>query len=372
MTNSRKFYYVIWIDDLCKVRSGLILNAKQNDIVVTPFELAIDGLQELEANPSKYDGVILDVKCLYASHDEVDSSASFYKTRKELHRIATSKGIEIPCFVYSGQPDYTSNAEFENYLNGEKLYIKGSDDRILLEDIKKKADERLATQIRHKYLDSLKRRLPDNINMEITDILSYVENSVSDKPDVFPKMRTVINWLMDRLNEYGLLGVKHNGANINECSVFLGRKELSVFVPIHIQRSFHSCVTVCNNGSHRIEVFNAVQNGEAPFLVRSTIFELMNILGWYCGLPEDSETIERMRSVVRSIPIDDKVIEGELKVDEEGYYHCGKCLILPAKLDEAEVQVGDWIRVTDSAENTKGRPSIREKYPRFAYKIELQ
>jgi|LSQX01.1.fsa_nt_gb hypothetical protein len=369
MTNNHKLYFVVWIDDQCKVRPGLILNAKQNDIVISPFELAIDGLNELENNPSKYDGVILDVKCLYASRDEVDSSASFYKTRKELRRIADKLRIEIPCFVYSGQPDYTSNEEFENYLGDEKLYIKGADDRLLLEDIKKTADNRLTTQIRHKYLDSLNRRLPDNINMELTDILSYVENSISDKPDVFPKMRTVINWLMDELNAYGLLAVKHNGANINACSVYLGKKELSQLVPIHIQRSFHSCVEVCNNGSHRIEVFNTVQDGRAPFLIRSTIFELLNILSWFCSLPTDEMSIAQMKELVARVPPDDRIIEGELKKDEEEIYYCCNCMIMPDKVDEAEAVVGDWIRITETTE-TKGRRA--EKYPRFAKKVERQ
>lgn len=369
MTNSHKMYYVVWIDDQCKVRPGLILNAKQNDIIISPFELAIDGLNELENNPSKYDGVILDVKCLYASHDEVDSSASFYKTRKELHRIADKFKIEIPCFVYSGQPDYTSNAELENYLGEEKLYIKGANDRQLIADIKKTADDRLATQIRHKYLDFLQRCLPDNINMELTDILSYVENNNTNKPDVFPKMRTVINWLMDELNGYGLLAVKHNGANINACSVYLGKKELTRFVPIHIQRSFHSCVEVCNNGSHRVEVFNAVQDNKAPFLIRSTVFELLNMLTWFCSLPQDEQSIEQIKTFVATVPPDNKIIEGELKKDEDEIYYCCNCMIMPNKVDEAEAMVGDWIRITETTE-TRGKRA--EKYPLFANKVERQ
>lgn len=369
MTNSHKLYYVVWIDDQCKVRPGLILNAKQNNIVITPFELAVDGLKELESHPSKYDGVILDVKCLYDSHDASDKSKWFYKTRKELDRIAKKNRIEIPCFVYTGQPDYTSNAEFENYLGEERLYIKGADDRQLLADIKIKADERLMTQIRHKYLDPLKRLLPENINMELTDILTYVENGITDKPDVFPKMRTVINWLMDELNDYGLLAIKHNGANINACSVFLGKKELTKYVPIHIQRCLHSCVEICNNGSHRIEIFNYVQDNRAPFLIRSTVFELLNIMGWFCSLPTDEQSISQMKAVIATVPYDGKIIEGELKKDENGIYYCCNCMIMQDKIDEAEAAVGDWIRITDVTE-TKGWKA--EKYPLFAKKVERQ
>ena len=365
---SEKNYQVIWIDDQCKEKRGLILNARQKNIVIKAFEFAIDGLKELENNYSTYDGIILDVKCLYESRDEVDSSSNFYHARRVLERLATKAQDAVPCFVYSGQPDYTSNAEFENYLDGETLYVKGDDDNKLLADIKTKADLRPTTRIRHKYLDSI-GTLPDSINAELIDILSYVENGTVDNPDVFPKMRVIINWLMDQLNDYGLLAVKHNGANINACSLYLGKKELSKYVPLHIQRSLHSCVYVCNNGSHRIEVFNAVKERLAPFLIRSTVFELLNILTWFCSLPKDESSVESIKAFVAMVPADEKIIEGVLEKDANDNYFCVNCFILPDKVDAAEAMVGDWIRVTDSTE-TKG--GLASKYPRFAKAIERQ
>ena len=365
---SEKKYRVIWIDDQCKTKPGLIWDASQQGILINAFELAKDGLEELQRNYQLYDGIILDVKCLYESHNEVDSSKSFYAAQNYLAKLAEKMQDEIPCFVYSGQPGYRSNEEFENSINGKTLYTKGADDKKLLEDIKKQADLRPATKIRHKYIDSV-GKLPDDIANELIEILAYLENNVTNNPDVFPKIRVVINWLMDRLNDYGLLAVRHNGANINACSLYLGKKELSKYVPLHIQRSLHSCVYVCNNGSHRIEVFNAVKEGFAPFLIRSTVFELLNILTWYCALPKDDGSIASVKEYIAKVPIDDRVIEGVLEKDGNDNYFCVNCFILPDKVDAAEAMVGDWIRVTDSTE-TKG--GLASKYPRFAKAIERQ
>ncbi len=362
-----KIYNVIWIDDKYN-EIDLPGNAEQENIYITPFKYGKDGIAELQAHIDNWDGVIVDVKCLWASDDEVDRIESFHKIKEELLILKGKR--PIPFFVYSGQPDVQSDDSFKLSLNGRKLYKKNLDEEELLSDIKKEADKLPEVQIRHKYLD-LVGELPSDIIKEMTSILSYVEDNKLYETDVFPKMRFVINWLMDKLNEYGLLAVKHNGANISACSVYLGKKELEEYVPIHIQRSLHSCVEICNNGSHRIQIFNAVQNNEAPFLIRSTVFELLNILNWYCSLPQDEAYIKKMKAFIATVPPDDK-IEGVLEKDERENYHCGKCLVGYKLMSEAGIKVGDWIRVTSTGENTKSRPEVIQKYPRFAYSIEKQ
>ena len=184
-------------------------------------------------------------------------------------------------------------------------------------------------------------------------------------------MRAILDWLMVQLNEYGLLAVKHNGANLNACSVYLGKKELSDYVPVHIQRSMHSCVEICNNGSHRIEIFNYVQSGQAPFLIRSTVFELLNLLKWYNLLPRDAQSVAKMKALVATVPPED-VIEGKLEQDEFGNYHCCNCLIYKEKVFELNLKINELVRVTSHTENTKGHPAVKAKYPRFAHKLQRQ
>lgn len=367
MTDNKR-YNIIWIDDKCEELSGFVDEAYYEGIDIKPFQYGLDAINELEKNPSKYDGIILDVKCWY-DRDEVDSVQGFYDIRDEINKRFTGKDIYFPLFVYSGQPDYISNASFKEYLRGERLYVKfnKNDEEDLYVDIKKAADQRLDTQIRHKYLSELNC---DDIVDELVDIMKYSENGVTNDELFFPKVRYVIHWLMDRLNEYGILAIKHNNANINACSVFLGKPALEKYIPVHVRRSMHSCVEICNNGSHRIEIFNSVKSGEAPYLIRSVSFELLNILKWYSLLPQSSEQIDAIRKVAESIPTADISIEGELLRDADHKYYCENCLIPNFKVDSLMLQEHDWIRITKTEPNTDFKTKI--KYPLFAKFLDRQ
>ena len=367
MMENSGIYNVIWIDDKYE-EIDLLGNAEQDNIFITPYKYGKDGISAIQSNLEFWDGVIIDVKCLWASEDEVDRVDNFHKIKEELLILKSKR--PIPFFVYSGQPDVLSDESFKVSLNGRRLYKKHLDEEALLHDIKEEANKLPEVQIRHKYLDAI-GSLPDNIVIEMTDILSYVEDAVTDKPDVFNKMRAILDWLMVQLNEYGLLAVKHNGANLNACSVYLGKKELSDYVPVHIQRSMHSCVEICNNGSHRIEIFNYVQSGQAPFLIRSTVFELLNLLKWYNLLPRDAQSVAKMKALVATVPPED-VIEGKLEQDEFGNFHCCNCLIYKEKVFELNLKINELIRVTSHTENTKGHPAVIAKYPRFAHKLQRQ
>jgi len=50
--------------------------------------------------------------------------------------------------------------------------------------------------------------------------------------------------------------------------------------PIHIRRSVQFVVDICQEGSHKTTIDLMVTKGDAPYLVSSTIMNLMNILIW--------------------------------------------------------------------------------------------
>lgn len=370
MMENNAIYNVIWIDDKYE-EIDLLGNAEQDNIFITPYKFGKDGISAIQSNLDFWDGVIVDVKCLWASDDEVDRVDNFHRIKEEL--LVLKGRRPIPFFVYSGQPDVLSDESFKKSLNGRKLYKKNLDEEVLLRDLKNEADKLPEVQIRHKYLDYVD--IPD-ISKELTEVFMTIEKGREDNPLVFPIMRFILNWLMDRLNEYGILALKHTGTNINACSVFLGKKELADFIPVHIQRSLHSCVEICNNGSHwidtakgtvRQEVYNVVNSGVAPFLIRSTAFELMNILMWYKQLPKDAPTRSRIKQIADSISLDGFYIEGLLLRDERGYYHCENCTVSPKLMRDKNVHEKDKIRVIKSGNNTQFG---KEYYDRFAIDIE--
>lgn len=352
--NQNKEYQVIWIDDKCKERDfdAIITDAALDDIVIKAYEYGKDGLEELANNFLNYDGIILDVKCKYDT-SELDTAANFYRILSELNGLMAEKHRVIPYFVYSAQPDIHSNSMFEMSLSGKILYKKGEDDEILLRDIKTEADKLLETRIKQKYLKNIRFA---ELYQELIEILTFVENEVYDNLDPISKSRFVLNWVMDYLNKIGVLPIVHNGSNLNACSTFLGKKEMRNYVPVYVQRSLHSVVEVSNNGSHRIEVFDAVRSGNAPYLVRSTVFELLTILKWCGSLSEDEASIAKRKEEIAKIA-PDYVYEGAVEKDEFNNYHCGEYLITYSLCDSEKLEQGDIVRIKSSMPNKKKAPN---------------
>ena len=123
-----------------------------------------------------------------------------------------------------------------------------------------------------------------------------LENHEYDNADVFNKIRKVLEWVMLYCNDIGLLSVKFKGTNLNECSKFLGDPKMLEVIPVYVQRSFHSAVTISNGGSHRDCINHDTKEGIAPYLVQSTVYELLNIIIWLQTLPTGDEDIAARRA----------------------------------------------------------------------------
>lgn len=66
--------------------------------------------------------------------------------------------------------------------------------------------------------------------------------------------------------------------SLNDRSRYIERKE---DIPEYIKRSFHSLVRIVQEGSHgRTIIDNDVRYGNAPYLLQSCLFELLNIIYW--------------------------------------------------------------------------------------------
>ena len=85
---------------------------------------------------------------------------------------------------------------------------------------------------------------------------------------------------MIRFCDKGFCSVQHNGSNLTECSRSLCEPYMEEIIPIYIQRSIHSLVAITNPGSHRTVTDSDVAIGNAPYLIRSLIYEMLNVLCW--------------------------------------------------------------------------------------------
>lgn len=365
---------VLWIDD--QPNNAFIDKADLVGINIVARKNVETGIEELMSSNTLYDAIILDANCIAHSNDSniPDVSALAYALKK-----INENRIDLPWFVYSGggfsgeeHIDVIVKPQEREY-DTKHWYKKPVEMNELFDKIKDVVPNYPKFKLKSKYSDIFSW-LPAELTSEVLDLLSIVENGDNTNVDVFNKIRKVIDWTMRALNSYGILAVDFKGANLNECSSFLGRHELQQYIPSYIQRSFHSCTEIANEGSHRLRTDEDVRSGMAPYLVKSTTFELLNILMWYSKLPKDENTMRTITSFAVNLankPKQDNntakegIFEYEnksfiIEIDDQGNYHCDKCLLNKSAAYHYLEQQVILKSVTNNTSNNK------DLYPYFA------
>ena len=139
----------------------------------------------------------------------------------------------------------------------------------------------------------------------LTNLLKEYEQSdkqsIERNNDIPNKVRKILDWLkMDSklfkgrtIPYYIQMKLKSEkdykvGKAINEQPLNIFSKILghSDFVPIYVKRSIYACVSTNQPGSHYSPIDVEILNGNAPYVTRSLIYELLNILHWCASLDE--------------------------------------------------------------------------------------
>lgn len=291
-------YHVLWIDDEWdKMSSFKKYCLLKYQMELHPFKTQKDGLDDYAKHPDFYDAAILDAKVLDKNENEM---ADVSNLQKAVMRIK-EQFSDLPYFISTGQPGLLSNEMFKSLF--PDYYEKNTDDEKLCQDIIKTIEDSPNRKIVNKYPELFKL-LQSPIYEEMLSILKIHENREYNNADAFNKIRKVLDWIMQNLSDYGLLATPFNGSNLNDCSWFLGNNQLLAYVPVYIQRSLHSLVTIANEGSHRQTIDNAVKEGIAPYLVSSTIFELINVLIWMFQLPTDQKSKNKIDIIVTNLALE--------------------------------------------------------------------
>lgn len=380
---------VLWIDD--QPNESFIDRGDTKYGLYIENRMTVDeGIEELLRPDVSYDAIILDARGLCHKNDNVKDPrlpALNYAIRK----IEDNK-IAIPWFVYSaGGEDGEATichtvSSYEKPYHDKLWYRKtNSEDRealfVKIQEVVSNMDD---FHLKEKYSDIFEW-YPNP--KDLLSILKFFEQGDNRNPDVFNKIRKELDWIMDYCYKCGLLLKEYKGSELGECSKFLGQDCLRGFVPLHVQRSFHSTTSLCNDGSHRLELNGMVREGKAPYVISTTILELLNIIYWLKGLPTTEEGRSLYRAEIEKVcspqssnsenrrdqsqSIDDisKYIGHEFLVEEDENHalHCGSCCLHKGK---AISYVGKRVILRDVKifESKDGRPS---KYQFFSQKFDL-
>lgn len=357
-------YRIIWIDDEWDEQIPFITWCRdRHSIEIIPFKTSKEGMIALESNIDSWDAIILDVEVYHETEHEVPSPKGFQNSINKISSLEYKR--KIPYFISTGKDAIKNNLIFLSQY--DKVYIKGDDDDELIKQLKIKADAQLETQIRHKYND-LFSWIP--LSEELLKILMYIEsNSIYDVA-CFNEVRKMLEWVRNLCIERGML--PDSIKELNKFSRFLCDEKMKDNVPVYIQRSLHSCIVVSQEGSHLLTIDKAMKNGETPYLLRSTVFELLNVLYWCKSLPNDADSIEAMRSKVASLTVSiqdeetKEVIEGVVEQDANRNYHCGEYLL---PYSNGESVLGKTIKIVKHTPNDKMQTKF--EYPYFVQKFEI-
>ena len=307
----------LWIDDQPN-QDFMVYASASYGIKITVKQNVDDGIHELETNKGAYDCVILDANCVFSRDSrKVTMSALNYA----LNRLRDLKA-NIPWFIYSAGGLEGDEASIENASEGwgprtydAKLwYRKPQDMDAMLQKIQEVCNDGEAFKIRaqHPHLFEWYPH-PD----KLLEILGYLNEGATNSVGIFNLMRKELEFLKDLSYDLGLLENPLGNTEITEWSKKLGDKNFfEAIVPVYIQRSLHSVTAICHAGSHDNSSVNLnVPLGIAPYLVKSTVFEFLNIIDWMSRLKNTPADIENRRAQV--IRVSHTFIDNQTQTENE-------------------------------------------------------
>lgn len=291
-----KYYNILWIDDEHEQMSGFKGDAKFNNIKLVSYKSLNMGMSELRKNYSIYDGVLLDAK-FFENEDDVKGSEdtdNVHRAKEELLRI--TKKFEI--FVLTGQAEAFEDKTFNKAF--KKVYRKGIDEDIeqLFVDVKTAADKLKDTQIRHEYSRVFdvctERYIGEKAAHDLLTLLNYNGCETSK----FNQIRKLVEDIFLTFNKYDLLPSEFVYPNvaINQTSKFLCGQEQDertddkykkytlneeAVVPNQIAYYLRSILSVAQAGSHRSSIDAHVTALRTPYLFKSVLFQLLDVLVWF-------------------------------------------------------------------------------------------
>jgi len=307
-------YNILWIDDEHEQLSGTKGRAKRNGITLIPFKSLDGGISELERNYPNYDGVLLDAKFFENETDEAGSEDTYASFRAKERILQLPKKFEI--FVLTGQAEAYENNTFKKAFT--KVYEKGKDEDInrLFEDIKGAARSQVDTQLRHSYkrvFDVCTERYIGELAGQ--DLLSLLKVNDEASIDVdLNAIRKVVEDLIIAFHKYNLLPIEFVNPTVflNESSRFLAGKATDgtlftekgfqhlegTHLPQQVASYLRSILSITQAGSHRSSVDKHVKSVRTPYLFKSVLFQLLDILVWFKMYVDGSPKTENWHKLV--------------------------------------------------------------------------
>lgn len=251
-----------------------------------------------------WDAIFLNAEPKMISKDQNPDIRNLHMAYMETVKYAK----EMPIFVVTANKLIDdANKMMARVISGGKFYVLQDSSSQLYEDVKAEVENNADYRIRKEFevVCDFFSQIDDSDELLMILLRGLKDEKLYKDPRIPGTVRLILDKVMLNLNNKRILPIKFTGSNLADCSRWLGdeRGDAKNIVPIHVQRCFHSCVVIANNGDHNIPqesqrehkerignpLYVQKQIGEkAPYLNKALIYDLLNILYWCASLDENT------------------------------------------------------------------------------------
>lgn len=290
----KKLYNILWIDD---EHEGFLGFKKEVEFLygvkLVPYKSLNNGIDEIKKNYPLYDGIILDAK-FFENEDDIKGSEDTDNVFRAKEQLLLLEEKKFEVFVLTGQAEAYENNTFKKAF--KKVYRKGIDEDIeqLFIDVKLAADNHIDTQLRHEYSRVFEvcteRYIGENAAHDILELLAHKENGNNK----LNQIRKIIEDLFQAFYKYELLpkAFFYPRLATTEISKFLaGQETIDAFqdyrikkesiLPTVISNYLKSILFATHDGSHRGKTDAHINELKTPYLFKSLLFQLLDVLVWF-------------------------------------------------------------------------------------------
>lgn len=276
------------------------------------------GIEWLKENKDICFAVILDVNCKVDDNSNITSMDAFIDYHRDVLELCEKP--RIPWFVYTAGDykgvDHLASiipSRRRNWDLGRKYYNKPADRKALLTKVREAVEHREFYDVLKKYEDVLSH-FQNDILRRLTRILIAIETNGTDNVSIMTDIRKLQEDTILYLKEHGLF--PDTIKTLNDAYWFLGElcKKDELLVPKFISYGFRASVEATQNGSHSSNLFSRdgrdnlvvdklLSANKLPYLIRNTVFEMLNFLSWASQLANTINEIDALRDKVNSFNI---------------------------------------------------------------------
>lgn len=315
-------YDILWIDDEHEKLGNIHMTAQDHGVKLCPFKSFEGGIGELEKNYPYYDGVLLDAKFFQSEDDEAGSEDLNALNRARERVLQLPKKFEL--FILTGQAQLFEDETFNTLF--PKYYRKGIDKDIdrLFKDLKSAAKNQEDTQIRHRYQRVFdvctEKYIGEYASKDLLSILKEVDKMNIDNH--FNTIRKIIEDIFIAFNKYNLLPKEFITPSValNESSKFLSGKFIEkgfqhnegTHLPDQINDNLKSILSITQAGSHRSKIDEHIKILGTPYLLKSVLYQLVDIIIWFKIYVDSKPKTENWTKVENNDAVSKELVSGKV------------------------------------------------------------